>query len=99
MLQVDTLFTPANVAETERILAAKQLPHRIKYATNTAPLPPVVQRRGADPRVGGPILAEHRVYPKTEHGFAVRGNAADPHINAMRSEAIHDAIVFLKAHL
>ena len=40
-----------------------------------------------------------RVYPKTEHGFAVRGNKADPHINAMRSEAIVDAVAFLKAHL
>jgi hypothetical protein len=40
-----------------------------------------------------------RVYPKTEHGFAVRGNASDAHINAMRAEAIHDAAQFLRAHL
>jgi dienelactone hydrolase len=42
---------------------------------------------------------ERRTYPKTSHGFSVRGNAADPHVSAMRKEALDDVCDFLRTHL
>ena len=46
-----------------------------------------------------PIGGFGRTYPKTSHGFSVRGNSADPHISTMRKEALDDSIAFLRAHL
>lgn len=47
---------------------------------------------------GGPTAAFH-LFPGTEHGFAVRGNDADPAVKTARESAFAEAVDFFKTHL
>lgn len=48
---------------------------------------------------GGAHGSEVHIYAKTEHGFAVRGNEADPIVAKARQDAFAVAVAFMEKHL
>lgn len=93
----DNLFTPAAVASAKRM--GEERAQAAAAAGGAAG--PAAGGAGAAASASGANTAPVSVieYPGTRHGFAVRGDDAEPGVAAARQKAFDDAVAFLRPRL